>query len=345
MGRLRLVALVAVVGLGTTATACNLQTGAAPKGPLTLTALFNDVSDLTPGHTVQVSNVIVGSVAAIELDGYQAEVTLSIVEGRRVPQGTAAVVRRTSILGEHFVDLVFPEGYDPDAGPFLESGARIEETEVTPELEQLAQYGSELLGAVATEDISAIVDAGAEGLGGRGATLNRLIVDVSHLVGALAEQQTDLAAAVDGLGRLGASLAPASEDVGTLIDNLVGASGVLAENRGRFIAAVEDLTELATVTNRVVLEPHAERLGQLLAQLDPIAATLVANQGSLESLLANFLAFTQTIDDAIHEGQLLLFVWIYLPALFGQTGPGSQAAAADPVQGLVDLLGPGGSGP
>src|SRR3546814_4071444 len=71
---------------------------------LTLYASFDDVQDLTPGHNVQASNVVVGSVREISLDGYQAKVRMSIVDDFEVPDGTAAVVQRTSLLGEYYVE-------------------------------------------------------------------------------------------------------------------------------------------------------------------------------------------------------------------------------------------------
>ena len=45
-----------------------------------------------------------------------------------------------------------------------------------------------VVGALTADDLATSVQAGAEALGGRGATLNRAIKDAAAVVGALADQ-------------------------------------------------------------------------------------------------------------------------------------------------------------
>ncbi|WP_449065948.1 MlaD family protein [Planomonospora algeriensis] len=100
-----------------TSAACSLQTLGAPSGELTLTAVFDDVQSLVAGHSVQVADVRIGSVTDIRLEGYRARVTLSVEDGHRVPEGTSAVVAKTSILGENYVELRLPEAPGPRTWP------------------------------------------------------------------------------------------------------------------------------------------------------------------------------------------------------------------------------------
>ena len=148
---------------------------------------------------------------------------MSISDGQRIPKGTRAVIRRTSLLGEYFVDLVLPEDFDPETGPFLESEATITDTETQPDIEQLAQEASVVVGALTADDLATTVQAGAEGLGGRGATLHRAIQDAAAVIGALADQQADIGTAIDGLAALGASLGPAHERIGIVVEELAAA--------------------------------------------------------------------------------------------------------------------------
>lgn len=331
MRRLLALALAALLA----AASCTLQTATAPTGDLTLFAEFTDAQDLTAGHTVQVANVVVGSVRGVELNGYRALVKLSIVDGREIPVGTEAVIRRTSLLGEHYVDLVFPEEFDPEAGPFLDDDARIEVTDAQPDFEQLAGQAAEVVGAITADDLSSVVSAASQGLAGQGPDLNVLVRQLADVVGVLASQSGDVGAAVDALGRLGATLAPASEQLGTLVDDLASATASLTQNREGLVDAVSALVELATVTNETVLVPHAQDLGELLAQLDPIVADVVANIGVLESLTLNLERFTGEIDDAIHNGDLLVLAWI----IFGPPiSDVLNAAATDPGAVILELL-------
>jgi phospholipid/cholesterol/gamma-HCH transport system substrate-binding protein len=130
---LRRLAVVAVVGL--LASGCSLNLLGAPTGHLTLTARFDDVSDLGAGHTVQVANVRVGSVTRVVLDGYRAKVTMSITDGHPIPVGTTATVRRTSLLGEPFIELAFPAGVDARTARHLADGAELTATGTDPSVE------------------------------------------------------------------------------------------------------------------------------------------------------------------------------------------------------------------
>src|SRR3546814_2524031 len=82
---------------------------------------------------------------------------MSIVDDFDVPDGTAAVVQRTSLLGEYYVDLVLPDEFDPQAGPFLASGDVIDDATTQPDVEQLAEQAAAVVGALTADDIGATV--------------------------------------------------------------------------------------------------------------------------------------------------------------------------------------------
>lgn len=290
---------------------CDVQTATAPRGDLTLYATFDDVQDLTTGHNVQSSNVVIGSVRHIELDGYRARVALSIVDGRDIPAGTAAVVRRTSLLGEYYVDLVFPEAFDAAEGPFLADDSEITETATQLDVEQLAERAAGVIGSVAGDDLAAIVDAGAEALDGRGATLHDVVARAADVAGVLAEQQGALTTAIDDLAAVGSDVAPASDDIAGLIDDLTRATETVAGSRERAVATIEALVSLARATNDTVLVPHADRIASLLRELNPTLADLAARSDVLAGLVTDLRRFTQALPTAMHNGQVLLLTWAF----------------------------------
>ena len=316
--------------------ACSIQTATAPTGKLTLFATFEDAQDLTPGHNVQISNVVTGSVRDVSLDGYRAKVRMSILDGHRIPVGTKAVIRRTSLLGEYFVDLVLPARFDTERGPFLESGAVITDTSTQADIEQLAQQASIVVGALTADDLATSVQAGAEALGGRGATLHRAIEDAAAVIGALADQSADIGTAVDGLAALGAALGPVSDKVGTVVDQLAAASAEVAGGRARAVEAVDALVALASATNEHVLVPHTERLRVLLSQVNPILGELASRTEVLADVVTDLLRFTEAFPTALHDGQVLLLAWAYLPtAVEGAI----SVRASEPLAALAELTG------
>lgn len=324
------VALVAVLGA-----ACSPQTATAPTGRTTLYASFDDAQDLTAGHKVQISNVPAGSVRAVELDGYRARVRLSIVDGRRIPVGTTAVIRRTSLLGEHFVDLVFPDRPDIAKGPFLEDGDEIEATDSQPDIEQLAQRASALVGSLTAHDLALTVQAGAEALGGRGAVLHQAVQDAATVLGALADQQVELGTAIDGLATLGRTLAPVSDRLGDVIDELSTTTAELAGSRAGAVQAVEALVSLARATNDAVIEPHAERLRTMLEQVHPILGSLAERTDVLADLVNDLLRFTEAFPTALHNGTVLLLAWAFIESPDVILG----SVPSDPLEALARLVG------
>ena len=124
MRRLLGVVLAAVVALSAS---CSLQTTGALKGHMSLIAEFPDAQHLVAGHSVRIGDVQVGSVTKVALDGYKARVTMSIIDGHRIPVGTRPELGLSSLLGENFVQLDLPPHFDPVHGPFLKSGTVLTE--------------------------------------------------------------------------------------------------------------------------------------------------------------------------------------------------------------------------
>jgi phospholipid/cholesterol/gamma-HCH transport system substrate-binding protein len=332
----RLARLGAVALLVVAIAACDLQTAGAPKGRLKLYAEFDDAQHLVAGHAVKVADVQVGTVTKVALDGVRARVTMSIEDGRRIPVGTTATLSQTSLLGENYVQLQFPESFDATTGPFLTSGSTIEHTGVEPTLEHVTEQAINALGAIETGDLSAIVQALATGFGGRGAELHQLIDDLATVGTTFASQSADIQRVLDGLGKLGHDLAANSNAVGTLIDDVASATSALSGQRDRFVDALGHLNDLATALNEHVLEPHSAQLDHVLQQLAPIAATLAQDRDTIGLLLDNLRITSERgghAQDA--SGAILIYAWIT-----GLILPGGQVVSTtsggDAVHSLLE---------
>ena len=58
--------LLLVVAVALAVSGCSYQTAGAPKGDLTLTATFDDAQGLVAGHSVQMSDITIGTVTKVE---------------------------------------------------------------------------------------------------------------------------------------------------------------------------------------------------------------------------------------------------------------------------------------
>lgn len=99
----------------------------------TVKANFSGIGGLGIGDDVQISGVKVGSVSKVELgENYLATVSMSVAEGIRLPDDTAAFISSESLLGGRFLQL------EPGASDvYLEDGDVIQYTQAPQNLEQL----------------------------------------------------------------------------------------------------------------------------------------------------------------------------------------------------------------
>lgn len=294
--RLRLVLAVVVSAL--VASACSLPGNVT--GSREITATFDDVGDLVVGHSVQVADVRIGSVADIELtDDYQALVTMSVKDGVFIPADSIARLRTTSLLGEKFIELLPQDPDDPLAGSDVADGDHIEQTTEAPELEFVADRAVQLLGHVVTEDLVTLNETGAEGFGGRGPELRSLVENLSTVSGTLADQTDELVRIIDALDGATSTLADNSGEIDQLLVTLSETTTVLADNRDEAIDAVEQLTRLAQVQNDNIFGPYIEQVNTQIVQLDAILDEVAGDQDQLATLLYWLAQYTVKLPLAV----------------------------------------------
>lgn len=99
-----------------------------------LTAGFDRVDGLNSGADVKIAGVKVGSVTGLRIDPqtFQAQVTMRVQPGLRLPTDTSAEIQSEGLLGGKYVSLV-PGG----AERILAEGGRITETQGSVSLESL----------------------------------------------------------------------------------------------------------------------------------------------------------------------------------------------------------------
>lgn len=263
--------------LAMVSTGCGLIGG---NDNLEVIAIFDDVVDLVPAASVRAGDVTIGSITDIELtDDNRARVTMSVIPDTGLPTDTEAVLNKTSLLGERFVDLR-PVG---DSGQ-LEDGQEITETRELNDLEDLVLSGSDLLAFVASDQLGAAIETGAVAFGGRGGLIGQFVTSVNAFVGDYDEGQQDILRLIDSLDDLTAGLAPAAEANAEGITVLRQVSEALQREDDRLLDALDDLTRLSVVGTRIARDQQVEtdnavrRLRKVLQQVNRI-------DGSLQGLL------------------------------------------------------------
>lgn len=259
--------------------------------PYTVTAKFENASQLVNGNTVNVAGVKAGTVKEIRLaDDGQALVELEVDEEYApLPRGTHATVRSQSLSGiaNRYVDLALPPAGADEEGA-IDDGGEIDQTDTTSEVDLDALFNTLDEGTVA--DLKSVIKGFARSYDGVGPQANKgfyylnpflstsrrvfgelnsdqpalesLLVDTASLTGALAERRGDVTQLVSNLngmlGETGRREAELASAVGQLPDFMrqFNTTGV------NLRAALDDVEPLITASRPVArkLRPFARNL-------------------------------------------------------------------------------------
>lgn len=256
---------------------CSIQTAGGKQGELELHATFDYIQTLVVGHGVQMSDIPIGTITAIDLikghKEFKARVTMSIEDGVNIPKGTAARIARTSLLGENYIRLTPPKGTDLATGPFMRSGDEITDATLQPDIEELAGAILPLVKAFGGEELDTLAAEQSETdpLGGDDTDPVKVVKRIRKLIGSYADMGPQLAKILDGTAVVGKEFAANSEEFAAFLDEAEQMVATLNEEEDRMVSTVKSAVKLAKVTNEKVLGPHTRRLSKMLGQLAPIA--------------------------------------------------------------------------
>lgn len=302
----RFVPLVVLVALAVALAACSPQTVGAPADGRQLQARFDTVQNLVVGHDVRVADVKVGTVTGIELDGYEAVVSLQVERDVPVVRGTRAAIRQTSLLGEDFVALALPDGEVTDV-PVLDDGSEVPTGPGPPDLEFVVERSLRLLAAVATDDVDTLVDTSVEVLDGREDRIRDLVREVADVTHQYADRRDQLGAVIDGLDEVGGQLAAGSDDVATLVDDVDRATTVLARQRERLVEGLTAVSRLAEAAEGSVLGDTRDELEAALDELAPVVSELAADTERVDVLITRVLEFVDRIREVVRDDEIELY--------------------------------------
>jgi phospholipid/cholesterol/gamma-HCH transport system substrate-binding protein len=98
----------------------------------TIYAEFDQAGGIKPGASIEIAGVSIGKVKEVNLDKYQALLTLEINKGVKLQEDSIASIKTQGLIGEKFVQVT------PGASEkYLSSGSRIRDTESAIDIESL----------------------------------------------------------------------------------------------------------------------------------------------------------------------------------------------------------------
>ncbi|MCU1354058.1 MAG: MCE-family lipoprotein LprK (MCE-family lipoprotein Mce1e) [Acidimicrobiales bacterium] len=270
-------------------------------------AVFDDVADLANGAPVMMADINIGHVTGIRLDrgGTRAKVTFVVRKSAKVPAAVEARVRRTTALGEKFIDLQ-PLTEDMKA-PLLRDGAVIQRTKVVPDIEQLVGSGTALFESLSASQIAILLDEGAKSFGGKAPQLRTILTNLTNVAHQYRGHTDRIKGVVADLDHLAAGLAPASRSNLDAIAKLNETALILNQNNDRFFTLVRSLNHLATVGDRMLTRTLAQIHRQFIG-LRAATNAVAGQQEALGRLLTYLPQHNATLVNIIRGdfGQLVL---------------------------------------
>lgn len=299
-------------------------------------ATFDDVADLADGAPVMMSDITIGSVTSIDLDetGRRALVKFEVEPGAQVPADVVAQIRRTTPLGEKFVDLE-PQT-DAAEAPLLRSGTEIERTKVVSDLEQLVSSGTAAFGALSASQIAILLDEGSRAVGGKGPQLRSILDDLSGVASGYETRTDEVTGIIDDLDQLSGDLAPNVAGNAEAVTNLNETLAILNENDERFFSLVTSLNRLAADGDRV-LTNHLAQIRRQVQGLRDVADAVADEQVAL----GDVLTFTPEHNRVLPQGERGNFVQALLDVVVCGV-PGGGDVPGDPVDACYAADGGGG---
>lgn len=247
------------------------------------TAVFDDVADLADGAPVQMSDVRIGEVTAIDLtDDHQVRVRVAFDADVAVPAAVQARLRRTSALGEKFVELR-PLTRDED-GPRLEDGATIEQAVVVPDVEDLVASGTELFTSISASQLAVIIEESANAVEGRAPDLALLLTRLETVTGGYAERTATITQLIEDVGQLAGDVSPSADEHAEALTHLAESTEILDQASEDLLATIRSLTTLAE-EGADILQTHFDEIDLGLRSLRSATRAVASEQAALGRVL------------------------------------------------------------
>jgi phospholipid/cholesterol/gamma-HCH transport system substrate-binding protein len=296
MKRLTTIVPAALAGLLLSACDASVYSLPLPGGPdvgedpMTVKVEFADVLDLVPQSTVKVNDVSVGKVTAIDLEGYQALVTLAVRRDVELPDNAVAELRQTSLLGEKFVELSAPEEGassnalgDGDTIPIERAGRN-------PEVEEVLGALSLLLNGGGVAQLKTITQELNKALEGREESAKSVLRNLRTFTGQLDENKADIVAAIESLNRLALAAEKQLPTIDKALEELPSALDSIDRQRDDLVEMLAALNDLSDVAVDVIARSKGATITSL-ERLNPVLTQLAASGDDFTNAFHVFLTY------------------------------------------------------
>ncbi|MEV0592193.1 MCE family protein [Nonomuraea cavernae] len=289
--------------------------GCAPLGarPYRLTAIFSKAPALYEQARVKVMGLDAGYVERIRIEGDRVRVELSVDPEVPLPADVQAVVASQNTLGERNV-VLYPPWKPGDQRIAAGATIPLERTDLPVEIDDALDAFTKLTDALDADKVGDVAGDLADGLRGRGKTINNALADTAKLTSTLARQDQQLIDLAKNLNKLATSLNRRQGQVTDAIDSFAEAGAILAEERGRLRGFVSGMAGFVR-RGDVIIEAYSARLPQATSTLAELVLTVRANSASMAQAVKGAADFADVLIDSWDREHHVLKIRVVLNAM------------------------------
>lgn len=300
--------------------------------PIAITAYFATATAIYPGDEVRVAGVKVGTIKAIDPQGTEAKLTLTVDRAVPIPEGVKAVIVAPNLVAARFVQLT--PAYREGDGPTITDGAVIpkESTAIPVEWDevktQLNRLATELgpQGGVSGTAASRFIDSAASAMDGNGAKLRETIRQLSGAARVLSEGSGNIVEIIKGLQTFVSALRDSSQQIVVFENRLATLTSVIDDSRSSLDSALSELSVAIGDVQRFVAGSRTET-SEAVTKLAGVTQSLVNQKDAVRNILhvtPNAIANT---------------LFMVNPMTGSPTGSFAFVNLTNPVQAICGMIG------
>jgi phospholipid/cholesterol/gamma-HCH transport system substrate-binding protein len=256
--------------------------------PTDITAYFSTATAVYPGDEVRIAGVKVGTIESIKPVGTQAEMTLRVDDGIRIPADAKAVLVAQNLVSARYVQLT--PAYE--SGPAMSNGAviPIERTAVPVEWnevkEQLTRLATELGpdNGMSTGSVGRFIDSAANAMDGNGEKLRQTLAQLSGVGRILADGSGNIVDTISNLQTFVTALRDSNEQIVQFQNRFATLTSVVDDSRSDLDAALKNLSDVVGETTRFI-NGTRDQTAEQIQRLANVTQTVADNRMSLENVL------------------------------------------------------------
>nr|WP_319435840.1 MCE family protein [Mycobacterium sp. RTGN5] len=304
---------------------------------------IENVAALESNSPVMIDDVVVGSVGKMSVNGWHADVEVSVKPDVVVPANVVASIGQTSLLGSMHLQLNPPIGEPPRGRLTPGATVALNRSSTYPTTEQTLASLSVVANGGGLGQIGDIIHNFNAALSGHEDQARDLITRLDTFVGTLDAQRERIVGSIQALNRFAVSVAGQHDVITRALDKLPSALDIVIKQRPQITAALEKLGDLSDTATRLTNDSQAD-LVKNLQNLGPTIKALADLGPDLDAILGYATTFPYTqdyIDRAIRGDYVNMFLdldltvprlkrTLFLGTRWGQLNAGLMPAPGDP---------------